>query len=476
MIAARSQIHREVAEVVRLQTPKSQLQTPKSHDFGYMRGVATTLVAVWLAAATVWADPAGSVLRVDQQATIRIGAKQIGVEYSATLNRPGAFQEFMAIDANGDGELSMAEQKKYFDQIGRQIMAGLEITAGGRELPLRQAGEMLLVMPFTKKFHFEADPPADWKSGVELEFHNDNFLAQDGDIAIRVAPADGVKLNFCSLPAEGEGEQTLEGAVVPPPSFAPRQQRDVVVRYSGDGEFDAPPRYVGAATSLQRAASANGAVTTSLETVLLGGVIVAFGLLAILVVVARWRGVRVSRRRVALAAALACLAVLCAAWSVRGAIARTSADVRPISNDEAKAIFRSLHENIYSAFQAKTENDIYDVLAASLDGDLLSRTYLQVSRLAMSDDAASGFYVRRVKPLASKVLSGDARTNPGFRVRHRWQVYGVVSHFGHRHARVNQYDATFSVHRHGSGWRITGVDLRGYHRADPGLLFASAAP
>jgi hypothetical protein len=95
----------------------------------------------------------------------------------------------------------------------------------------------------------------------------------------------------------------------------------------------------------------------------------------------------------------------------------------------------------------------------------------------MSDNTANGFYVRRVKPLQSEVLpQGDAATESGFRVRHRWRVYSVVSHAGHRHARVNEYEATFSVQQHGDDWRITRADLRDCHRADSGLLFASTAP
>jgi hypothetical protein len=94
----------------------------------------------------------------------------------------------------------------------------------------------------------------------------------------------------------------------------------------------------------------------------------------------------------------------------------------------------------------------------------------------MRDDRSNGFFVRRVKPLGSELLPAGTAPRSSFRVHHRWRVYGVVSHAGHRHARVNEYEATFSVGKQQGGWRITGADLRGYHRADPNLLFASTAP
>ena len=48
---------------------------------------------------------------------------------------------------------------------------------------------------------------------------------------------------------------------------------------------------------------------------------------------------------------------------------------------------------------------------------------------------------------------------PAFNVRCRWQVEGVVSHWGHAHTRVNEYLADWSVALTDSGWRLTGAEI-----------------
>ena len=55
---------------------------------------------------------------------------------------------------------------------------------------------------------------------------------------------------------------------------------------------------------------------------------------------------------------------------------------------------------------------------------------------------------------------------PTFTVRCRWRVDGVVSHWGHAHARSNEYDARWSVEETSEGWRLAGAEILQQDRVD----------
>ncbi len=48
-----------------------------------------------------------------------------------------------------------------------------------------------------------------------------------------------------------------------------------------------------------------------------------------------------------------------------------------MSEDESRAVFEHLLPHIYPAFDFREESDVYEQLAISLDGDLLTEVYLQ---------------------------------------------------------------------------------------------------
>lgn len=135
-----------------------------------------------------------------------------------------------------------------------------------------------------------------------------------------------------------------------------------------------------------------------------------------------------------------------------------------ISNEEALAVFRPLHANIYRAFDYNEESDIYDALARSVHGDLLDDLYNQVYQgLVMQlEDGAAISRVQHVEPLETRVLEDDAGGDGGgagdraaFSVIHRWRVAGAVYHWGHSHTRTNEYRAEYTVTATDAGWRIT---------------------
>lgn len=136
---------------------------------------------------------------------------------------------------------------------------------------------------------------------------------------------------------------------------------------------------------------------------------------------------------------------------------------------QAEEIFVPLHANIYRAFDYEEESDIYDALAQSADGSFLDVLYRTIFRgLVMEEEGGAVARVARVTPLEIEVedigLGEDGR--PAFRVTCFWQVDGVVTHWGHSHARSNQYRARWGVSETSEGWRLTGSELLEQDRLD----------
>lgn len=130
---------------------------------------------------------------------------------------------------------------------------------------------------------------------------------------------------------------------------------------------------------------------------------------------------------------------------------------------EALAIFTPLHANIYRAFDYASESDVYDALARSVTGDLLERLYDEVHRsLVMADQGGAVAKVSAVRLISAEVEQigtlGDDPA-PAFRVLARWQVDGVVRHWGHSHARTNESLARYVVRATDDGWRIAGQEV-----------------
>jgi hypothetical protein len=130
---------------------------------------------------------------------------------------------------------------------------------------------------------------------------------------------------------------------------------------------------------------------------------------------------------------------------------------------EATDIFTALHRNVYRAFDYKTESDIYDVLSQSVAGDLLDRVYNEVYQsLIMRDQGGAVARVHSVDVLDTELVSAGRlpdSNRAAFKIRSRWQVYGVVTHWGHFHSRTNEYEALYTVAQLEDKWKITGIEV-----------------
>ncbi|MAG94879.1 MAG: hypothetical protein CMJ48_14220 [Planctomycetaceae bacterium] len=134
-----------------------------------------------------------------------------------------------------------------------------------------------------------------------------------------------------------------------------------------------------------------------------------------------------------------------------------------LPEDVRQDVFGALHHNTYSAFSRRDENAIYDALAMSVDGKLLEELYLRIRRsLEMQEQGGAVSRIREVSLVEGESEpSTDSQVADAhvFAYRCRWNVRGTVEHWGHIHARTNQYEALFTVEPREGSWKITNMEL-----------------
>ncbi len=145
------------------------------------------------------------------------------------------------------------------------------------------------------------------------------------------------------------------------------------------------------------------------------------------------------------------LAVLTAALFFAGRPAQ-------LTDDRANELAGALLHNIYRAFDFRTEESIYDVLAQSVSGDLLTETYLETRRgLELASQGGARAKVKEIELL--EVEPRALRGEPGFVANCRWNVSGAVGHWGHVHTRTNQYEAELRVQPVDGVWKVTDLQV-----------------
>lgn len=388
------------------------------------------------------AHSGSSQARIDQTVQIKLTANHIAITYITTLNRPAAFNEVLQIDTDGNGALSPEEQDRYFSDLQKRLATWLEANVNGEPAKLEPAGKVELKMPFTKTYRFTIKHDDAWQQSATFDFHNDNYLDTPGEIRITVEADENIKLLFNSL------EQ-------PDPS-----PRDATIRFA----------HIDAETTFADEPATN----TSTEPQLKPGTI-SIPLISIISIACVPIALFVGRRFRGPFTVTACVALVGIAAATTS-IARVNAPASwrrvIVTPDELQSeqIFQNLHRNIYDSFTAQTESDVYDTLAQSLDDNALETIYNEVYKAQVGREAGiTSFKIRRIKPLETEVLP----SNDGFRIRYNWRVYGTVTHFGHTHARFNEYHAIYNVAARAVPgndelkWRIVDVNVLQHRRIDP---------
>jgi hypothetical protein len=135
------------------------------------------------------------------------------------------------------------------------------------------------------------------------------------------------------------------------------------------------------------------------------------------------------------------------------------AQVPEIKNSQhAEVVLTPLLRNIYRAFDRRDEEEIYDVLERSVEGELLRRLYLETIE-ALTLDGREGARVT-ISEFSVEVKDvSSAPTNSGFVAECQWTALGKVGHWGHSHTRVNRYTAKVTVSPIGSDWKMTDLTV-----------------
>lgn len=132
----------------------------------------------------------------------------------------------------------------------------------------------------------------------------------------------------------------------------------------------------------------------------------------------------------------------------------------PAITDKAVAekIITPLLRNVYRAFDHRVESEIYDVLALSVEGELLRKLYLEtISALTLEGREGTRVTISEFSTDVFKVAA--AESGPGFLTDCQWTAMGTVGHWGHAHTRVNRYTASVTVSPVGTAWKITDLDV-----------------
>ncbi len=133
---------------------------------------------------------------------------------------------------------------------------------------------------------------------------------------------------------------------------------------------------------------------------------------------------------------------------------------------QAEDVLHALLFNVYRAFDHRDEQLVYDRLAMSISGDLLTDIYLQIRR-GMELENQGGARVKVDAVEIQKINQAEEFPASELAFRCRWTASGSVGHWGHIHRRTNLYDALIRIEPIDEAWKITAIDLSDERRLDP---------
>jgi len=128
-----------------------------------------------------------------------------------------------------------------------------------------------------------------------------------------------------------------------------------------------------------------------------------------------------------------------------------------LSDDRTGEIVAGLLHNIDRAFDFRDEEKIYDVLARSIEGDLLERVYLETRRSL--ELANQGGARAKVKSVELVEIAAEPTEDGAFVAQASWNVGGSVGHWGHVHQRRNRYRAELRVAPNDGVWKLTALEI-----------------
>ncbi len=130
---------------------------------------------------------------------------------------------------------------------------------------------------------------------------------------------------------------------------------------------------------------------------------------------------------------------------------------KSFSKPEASELIDRLLKNTYRAFDFREESDVYDKLAVSIEGELLSDIYIQTKK-SMVLENQGGIQVK-VDNIKIINVEEEESNSEGISYKCVWQVEGTVGHWGHIHRRTNKYDAILNIRTVKGLWKLHGLDI-----------------
>ncbi|MFC1765231.1 hypothetical protein ACFL6U_24560 [Planctomycetota bacterium] len=129
-----------------------------------------------------------------------------------------------------------------------------------------------------------------------------------------------------------------------------------------------------------------------------------------------------------------------------------------LNESEIKRVLQGLMLNTYRAFMLQEDEQIYDCLARSVDGEFLSEVFLQnceILRLQDEESALTLITGLDIKSIDKMSRDKDDTLN----VRVQWDAYGKVHHWQHVHFRCNSYQADVILIPQDGYWKLTKVQV-----------------
>ena len=134
-----------------------------------------------------------------------------------------------------------------------------------------------------------------------------------------------------------------------------------------------------------------------------------------------------------------------------------AADAGGMDGERSREVVGGLLHNVYRAFDFRQEEQIYDVLAQSVEGALLTDIYLEMrSGLELANQGGARAKVKEIELGELTVAPVDAG---GFSATTSWDVGGSVGHWGHVHTRRNRYRAELGFRPVDGVWKLTDLEI-----------------
>jgi hypothetical protein len=150
------------------------------------------------------------------------------------------------------------------------------------------------------------------------------------------------------------------------------------------------------------------------------------------------------------------IGAVAASWVVVAACIWMSRDALEL-DESASEVMSGLLHNIYRAFDFRDEERIYDTLARSVTGDLLTEIYLEARRgLELVNQGGARVKVKEIELLE---FEAEPAKLGGFSATATWNVSGSVGHWGHVHQRRNQYRAIVGVAPIDGEWKLVAMEV-----------------